>query len=127
VHKTDSKIVAIDALTGRGRLLLTELPPADAVSMDFDDQGNLWLLANGKDLSVVDLESGALAGKGVLPGMHVNQRHGTIRDNVLHSAFFEADPSNIWKVGLDDSSVQAVVSTDLPSTYTLAFVDATAV
>ena len=119
----DSRIVVIDATTGQGRQLASPLPEADSVSMDFDDTRKLWLLMDGKVLSMVDLETGSLTTQGVLPGVHVNQRHGSIRGRTLYSAFFEADPSNLWQVNLDNSTVQTVLSTGLDSTYTLAFVD----
>ncbi|GKY97428.1 hypothetical protein MPSEU_000701300 [Mayamaea pseudoterrestris] len=121
----DSKLVAIDPTTGQGRLLASSLPPAEAVSMDFDHQGTLWLLANGKALSVVDTRTGALTPHGTLDGVHVNQRHGSIKGGELYSAFFEATPSNVWKVHLVNASVESVLSTNLDNTYTLAFVNAT--
>lgn len=120
----DYRIIVIDVTTGQGRRLASPLPEAEAVSMDFDDTRKLWLLMDGKVLSMVDLETGSLLSQGALPGVHVNQRHGSIRGRTLYSAFFEADPSNLWQVNLDNSTVQTVLSTGLDSAYTLAFVDA---
>ena len=109
-----SVIVTIEAETGQGRVLGPEIQQVDAISMDFDS-------TNG-ELYMVDLTTGALKLRGILPGVHFNQRHGTLRGRSLYSAFFEAKPSNIWEVNVDTSSVESVRSTNLDSTYTLAFV-----
>lgn len=121
---SESRIVRIDPKTGSGQLLEAEIGPVDAVSMDFDQAGTLFLVTNGMDINVVDTVTGALTQRGSLPGkVHVNQRHGSIQGNTMYSAFFEADPSNIWQVDLRNCSVQDVVTTNLDSTYTLAFVN----
>lgn len=119
----DGKIFTIDPTTGQATSLSAELPLVNSVSMDFDREGNLWILTNGKTLSLVDLRTGLLTQQGVLPGIHVGQRHGSIRGRVLYSAFFEADPSNLWLVDLDTASVSSVVTTQLDNTYALAFVN----
>jgi hypothetical protein len=113
----DSTFAAIDIQTGQAKALEKPLSQSvEAVSMSFDEQGVLWCLINGKELSTVDLTTGALTPHGKLPGVHVNQRHGSIRGRIMYSAFFEADP-------LDTATVEAVVTTSLDNTYTLAFIN----
>ena len=143
-----NQVVVINTTTGLGQVLPSTLPEADAVSMDFDwagtgmhpqhkiDGSSLWLLQNGKLLSTIDITTGAQLNSTILKGgtggslVPVKQRNGSIRrpdrctrdkNNLLYSTFFEADPSSMWLVDVEDASIKESFATELDAAYALAF------
>jgi hypothetical protein len=121
----DGRIVLISLDSGKGTILEAQLEQSDAVSMDFDQIGDLWLLQDGKFLSKIDIATGSQSHKSVLSGASVNQRHGSYKPDsgTLYSAFFEPNPSTIWKVDLASARVLGAFATGLSNAYTLAFLD----
>lgn len=116
----EHQLVAISYEDASATLVDTEPIYAEAISMDLDNDGTLWLLQNGTHLSKLDVDSGVMQDVATLDTL-VDQRHGSLRPGTTHlySVMFES--SSLWIVNLSDGSVMQSMATELSSVYTLAF------